>query len=68
MTQLGYRRSNSHMVAAENMDDLNYCLQKSAEYSAKAQAATDPKIVSSYKAIAREYAYRAVLLKEKKKA
>jgi len=50
------------------MDDQNYCLRKSLEYSAKARAATDPKLISSYNAVAREYAYRAMLLKEKKKA
>jgi len=68
MTQLDYWRSVLYMVDSKTMDDPNYCLRKSAEYSAKAHAATDPKIIASYNAIAREYAYRALLLKEKKKA
>jgi hypothetical protein len=56
------------MSKDEKMDDPNYCLRKSAEYSAKAHTAADPKIIASYHAVAREYAYRALLLKEKKKA
>ena len=45
--------------------DINSCLQKEAEYCAKARSAKDPKIRSAYEAVAREFAYRAKLLKEK---
>ena len=52
----------------ETVQDLSFCLRKEAEYYAKARAATEPRLASSYNACAREYAYRAMLLKEKKKA
>jgi len=54
------------MDEEEKMLDINFCLQKEAEYYAKARAATDPKIRSAYEATAREYAYRAKMLKDKK--
>ena len=56
------------MVEDEEKHDASFCLRKELEYSAKARAATDPKIKSTYEAAAREYAYRALLLKETKKA
>jgi hypothetical protein len=52
----------------EKTHDLSFCLRKEAENYAKARTATDPKLISSYNAIAREYAYRAMLLKETQKA
>jgi hypothetical protein len=49
------------------MLDLSHCVRKEAAFSAKAKAATDPLLRSTYEAAAREYAYRAMLLKETKK-
>jgi len=51
----------------EKMFDRNYCLRKEAEFYANARAATDPKLKRTYEAAAREFAYRATLLKEKTK-
>jgi len=45
--------------------DINFCLQKEAEYYAKACSTKDPKIRSTYEAVAREFAYRVKLLKER---
>ena len=45
--------------------DINFCAQKEAEYCAKARSAKDLKIRLAYEAVAREFAYRAKLLKEK---
>ena len=56
------------MVEDEEIHDVSFCLRKEVEYNAKAHAATDPKIKSTYEAVAREYAYRARLLEEAKKA
>ncbi len=50
------------------MLDINYCLQKEAEYRAKALVATDPKVKLAYEAAAREFAYRAMLLRKKAQA
>jgi len=47
--------------------DMRHCLRKEAEYFAKARVESDPKIKSDYETAAREYAYRAMLLKEIKK-
>ena len=55
------------MAPREEMLDVAYCLRKETAYYAKASAATDPEIKATYEAAAREYAYRAMLLKEKKK-
>lgn len=52
----------------EQMRDINFCLRKEAEYSAKARAIPNSKIKSAYEAVAREYAYRAKMLKEQKTA
>ena len=51
----------------KQIGDINSCLQKEAEYCAKASCAKDAKIQSTYEAIAREFAYRAKLLKEIKR-
>lgn len=51
----------------KQIGDINSCLQKEAEYCAKASCAKDPKIQSTYEAIAREFAFRAKLLKEIKR-
>jgi hypothetical protein len=56
------------MYPDEQMLDINFCLQKEAEYYAKARAVPDPKIKSTYEAAAREFAYRAKMLKEQKTA
>jgi hypothetical protein len=57
----------ARMDQDEQMRDRNYCLQKKAEYRAKARIATDPKIRLAYEAAAREFVYRAALLPEKAK-
>ena len=51
----------------KQIGDISSCLQKEAEYCAKASCAKDAKIQSTYEAIAREFAYRAKLLKEIKR-
>jgi len=55
------------MAPHDEMLDLAHCLRKEIAYYAKARAATDPEIKATYEAAAREYAYRAMLLKETKK-
>jgi len=55
------------MNQTEQMLDRNYCLRKEAEFNANARIATDPKVKRAYEAAAREFAYRAMLLKEKPK-
>ena len=42
----------------EKMQDVNYCLQKEAEYYAKAQAVADKKLKEAYEAAAREFSAR----------
>ena len=56
------------MTQYNEMLDPAHCLRKEIEYHAKAEAATDPKLKSAYDATAREYAYRATLLKVSKTA
>lgn len=41
------------------MFDINFCLKKEAEYYAKAETASDQKLRDAYKAVAREFAFRA---------
>ena len=55
------------MNQTDQMLDRNYCLRKEAEFNANARIATDPKVKRAYEAAAREFAYRAMLLKEKAK-
>lgn len=61
-------QSTADMDQNELMLDINYCLQKEAEYRAKALVATDPKVKLAYEAAAREFAYRAMLLRKKAQA
>jgi len=49
----------------EKMLDINFCLQKEAEYKAKACAVSDPKLKDAYKAAAREFAHRVQQLRRK---
>jgi hypothetical protein len=49
----------------EQIHDINICLQKEAEYYAKACSEKNTKLRSTYEAVAREFAYRAKSLKEK---
>jgi hypothetical protein len=42
----------------EKMQNINYCLQKEAEYYAKARVAADQKLKEAYEAAAREFAFR----------
>ena len=53
------------MAAYNEMLDLSHCVRKEAAFSAKAKAATDPLLRSTYEAAAREYAYRAALIDSK---
>jgi hypothetical protein len=55
-----------HMGPNNQMHDINFCLLKETEYYAKVRAATNPKIKTAYEAIAKEYAYRAAMLRDKK--
>jgi hypothetical protein len=50
----------------EEMLDINHCLQKEAEYYAKARATTDPKLKGAYEATAREFAFRVQQFRSKK--
>jgi hypothetical protein len=43
----------------EEILDLDHCLRKEAEYSAKARATTDLELKEAYEVIAREYAFLA---------
>jgi hypothetical protein len=61
------RQRPLHLNEDEEILDINFCLQKEAEYFTKARSTIDLKIRSTYEAIAREFAYRANLLKEKKR-
>jgi hypothetical protein len=45
------------------MNDPQFCRGKEADYYAKAKAETNPRLKSAYEAAAREYAYRARLMK-----
>jgi hypothetical protein len=56
---------NEKMPPDEKMFDADFCRQKEAEYYAKARAATDQKLKSTYEAAAREYAYRVKFLAAK---
>ncbi len=56
------------MAPHDEMHDLAHCLRKEMEYYAKATAATDEKLKSAYEATAREYCYRAALLKGARRA
>jgi hypothetical protein len=47
----------------DEMNDPEYCLKKVAEYRAKAQAAADRLLKSTFEAAAREYEHRATELK-----
>ena len=47
--------------------DTRHCRRKEAEYSAMARATTDPEMKIAYEALAREYAYKALLIREVKK-
>ena len=49
----------------EQILDINFYLQKEAEYCAKACSAKNQKPRSTYEAVGREFAYRVKLLKEK---
>jgi hypothetical protein len=61
------RQRPLHVNEDEEILDINFCLQKEAEYCTKARSANNLKIRSTYEAVAREFAYRAKLLKEKKR-
>lgn len=49
----------------EKMLDINYCMQKEAEYYAKARSTNDPKLKDAYEATAREFAFRVKSLRLK---
>ena len=51
----------------EQIQHINFCLQKEAEYCTKARSVKNLRIQSTYEAIAREFANRAKLLKEIKR-
>ena len=55
------------MIEDDKLHDVSFYLRKEVEYNAKARATSDPKIKSAYEAAEREYAYRALLLKETEK-
>jgi hypothetical protein len=55
-----------YLARPEDMNDADFCRQKEAEYLAKARATNNLAIKSAYKAAAREYAFRAGLIKSKK--
>ena len=56
------------MAPHNEMQDLAHCLRKEIEFYDKAAAASDLKLKVAYEAAAREYRYRASLLKESKRA
>jgi hypothetical protein len=49
----------------EQIQDINICLQKEAEYGAKARSERNTKLRSTFEAVAREFAHRAKMLKKK---
>jgi hypothetical protein len=49
----------------EQIHDIDTCLQKEAEYRAKARSERNAKLRSTFEAVAREFAHRARLLEEK---
>ena len=52
----------TYLARDDHMQDEDYCLQKEAEYAAKAETTSDAKLKPVYEAAAREYHYRAILL------
>ena len=54
------------MVVDRQMLDADFCLQKEAEYYAKAGRAYDSAIKAALEATAREFAQRAKRLKDRK--
>ena len=56
------------MTPYNEMLDVAHCLRKEIAFNAKAAATTDPVVKAAYEATAREYRYRALLLKESKRA
>jgi hypothetical protein len=52
----------------EGLNDAGYCRAKEAEYAAKARVTKDKGPKSAYEAVAREYAYRLILISSKKAA
>ena len=52
----------------EGLNDASYCRAKEAEYAAKAGVTKDKALKSAYEAVAREYAYRVILISSKKAA
>ena len=52
----------------DGVNDAGYCRAKEAEYAAKARVSKDKALKSAYEAVAREYAYRVILISSKKAA
>jgi len=50
----------------DGVNDAGYCRAKEAEYAAKARATKDKALKSAYEAMARDYAYRQILISSKK--
>jgi hypothetical protein len=51
---------------AKDMEDIEFCQAKEAEYAAKARATNDRAVKSAYEAAAREFAYRVKLMRSAK--
>jgi len=49
----------------EKMQNINYCLQKEAEYYAKARVTADQKLKEAYEAAAREFGFRVRQLRSR---
>ena len=49
----------------EKMQNINYCLQKEAEYYAKARVTADQKLKEAYEATAREFGFRVRQLRSR---